>query len=340
MQAVLIEQSSTGPQLVLRERSIPVPGPTQVRIAVHAASVNRADLAQRSDTQMPTVAGSAPPVVGLDAAGDVVEVGSEVTTVRIGDRVMTLVGGGLSEQIVVDASLVIPIPPAWSYAEGAAAILGLLTEHNALRTHGRLQPGDTVLVHAAASSVGLQCVQLAKFLGAGLVIGTTRDIDATSLIRSVGADHVIVVRENRFADEVSALTDGHGVDIIVDHVGGPYLADNIRSAAIAGRLISVGRLGGAAGKLDLEALAYKRLALLGVTFRTRSTGDKADIVAALRAEVDLDTPQLRPVVDRIMPWTEADAAQTLMRTNTSRGKIVLAVGNTTPDHSNTGILAR
>ena len=326
MQAVLIEQSSTGPQLVLRERSIPVPGPTQVRIAVHAASVNRADLAQRSDTQMPTVAGSAPPVVGLDAAGDVVEVGSEVTTVRIGDRVMTLVGGGLSEQIVVDASLVIPIPPAWSYAEGAAAVLGLMTEHNALRTHGRLQPGEIVLVHAAASSVGLQCVQLAKFLGARLVIGTTRTDDTTQLIRSVGADHVIVVSQNGFADEVLALSDGHGADIIVDHVGGPYLADNIRAAAIAGRLIGVGRLGGSEGVLDLEALAYKRLALIGVTFRTRSTSDKAALVAALRADVDLDAPDLCPLVDRIMSWTEVDAAQTLMRANSSLGKIVLAVG--------------
>ncbi|GEP26751.1 NAD(P)H-quinone oxidoreductase [Cryobacterium levicorallinum] len=326
MQAILIEQGSAGPQLVLGERSVPVPGPTEVRIAVHAASVNRADLAQRAGTHEPVVPGSAPPVVGLDAAGEVIEVGSDVTDLLVGDRVMTLVGGGLSEQIVVDARLAIPIPQAWSYAEGAAAVLGLMTEHNALRTHGRLQPGDIVLVHAAASSVGLQCVQLAKFLGAGLVIGTTRNTDTTPLIRSVGADHVIVVGETGFSDEVLALTDGQGADVIVDHVGGPYLAENIRSAAIAGRLIGVGRLGGSEGVLDLEALAYKRLALVGVTFRTRSTSDKAVLVAALRAEVDLDAPELRPLVDRIMPWTEADAAQTLMRANSSLGKIVLAVG--------------
>lgn len=336
MQAILIEQGTSGPELILRDRVEPVPGPTEVRILVYAASVNRADLAQRTGTHEPVVAGSAPPVVGLDAAGDVIEVGSEVTDLRVGDRVMTIVAGGLSEQITVDASLPIPIPRGWSYAEGAAAILGLMTEHDALRTHGRLQPGETVLVHAAASSVGLQCVQLAKFLGAGLIIGTTRSATTATLIRSVGAHHVVVIGENGFAKEVLALTEGHGADIIVDHVGGLYLADNIRSAAIAGRIIGVGRLGGAEGALDLEALAYKRLALYGVTFRTRSTPDKAELVAALRAEVDLDSPALRPLVDRIMPWTDADAAQTLMRTNSSLGKIVLAIGDTAADHSNTG----
>ena len=331
MQAILIEQGSAGPQLILGEQAVPVPGPTQVRIAVHAASVNRADLAQRFGTHEPLVPGSAPPVVGLDAAGDVIEVGSEVTDLQVGDRVMTIVGGGLSEYIVVDAGLPIPIPAGWSYAEGAAAVLGLLTEHNALRTHGRLQPGETVLVHSAASSVGLQCVQLAKYLGAGLVIGTTRSESMTPLIRSVGADQVIVVGDDGFADQVLALTDGHGADVIVDHVGGPYLADNIRSAAIAGRIIGVGRLGGGEGSLDLEMLAYKRLALYGVTFRTRSTPDKIELVAALRADVDLDSPVLRPLIDRIMPWTEAEAAQALMSTKSSRGKIVLAVGDAAPE---------
>ncbi|WP_198417744.1 zinc-binding dehydrogenase [Cryobacterium sp. TMT1-66-1] len=336
MQAILVEPGTAGPQLVLRERAVPVPGPRDVRILVHAASVNRADLAQRSGTHEPAVLGSPPPVVGLDAAGEVVEIGSDVTSLRVGDRVMTIVGGGLSEHIVVDAGLPIPIPDGWSYAEGAAAVLGLLTEHNALRTHGRLQPGETVLVHAAASSVGLQCVQLAKYLGAGLVIGTTRSEGMTPLIRSVGADQVIVVGDDGFADQVLALTDGHGADVIVDHVGGPYLADNIRSAAIAGRIIGVGRLGGSEGTLDLEMLAYKRLALHGVTFRTRSTQDKIDLVAALRADVDLGSPVLRPLIDRIMPWTEADAAQTLMRTNSSLGKIVLAVGDAAAENSNTG----
>lgn len=326
MKAMVVEHDTHGPTLVMRDIPTPEPGPDQVKIRVRAASVNRADLAQRAGTHQPASPGDAPAVVGLDAAGDVVEVGREVTDVRVGDRVMAIVNGGLSEEVVVDAALAVPIPVAWSYAEGAAAILGLLTEHNALSTNGCLQPGETVLVHAAASSVGLQCVQLAKYLGAGLIIATTRSGRASDLLTSVGADHVVIIDESGFADRVLDLTDGHGADVIIDHVGGPYLADNIRCASVKGRLIGVGRLGGAEGVLDLEALAFKRLSLIGVTFRTRDAQEKAAIVAALRSGVDLDDEALRPRIDRVMPWTEARQAQDLMAANSPLGKIVLALG--------------
>jgi len=254
---------------------------------------------------------------------------SEVTDVLVGDRVMAIANGGLSEEVVIDAALAVPIPVAWTYAEGAAAILGLMTEHNALSTNGRLQQGETVLIHAAASSVGLQCVQLAKYLGAGLIIATTRSDRATELLRSVGADHVVIIDHggSGFADRVLDLTDGHGADVIIDHVGGPYLAGNIRCAAITGRLIGVGRLGGAEGVLDLETLAFKRLSLIGVTFRTRDAQEKAAIVTALCSNVDLNDESLRPHIDRVMPWTEARQAQDLMAANFHLGKIVLALGD-------------
>nr|WP_277612379.1 zinc-binding dehydrogenase [Cryobacterium lyxosi] len=312
----------------MRDLSSPEPGPHQVKIRVRNASVNRADLGQRAGTHQPASPGSAPVVVGLDAAGDVVTVGSEVTRVHVGDRVMAIVSGGLSEEVVVDAALVIPIPPAWTYAEGAAAILGLMTEHNALRTAGELEPGDTVLVHAAASTVGLQCVQLAKYLGAGLIIATVRTDRATDLLRSSGADHVIEVGEAGFADRVLELTDGRGVDVIVDHVGGPYLAENIRCAALLGRIVGVGRLGGAHGDLDLEALAFKRISIIGVTFRTRDAAEKAAIVAALLSDVEPAFEALRPSIDRILPWTEVQQAQDLMAANSHLGKIVLSLLNT------------
>ncbi|TFC81708.1 NAD(P)H-quinone oxidoreductase [Cryobacterium sp. TMS1-20-1] len=328
MRAIVVEQNPGGSVLSMRDLPSPEPGPRQVKIRVRTASVNRADLGQRAGTHQPVSPGSTPVVVGLDAAGDVVTVGSEVRGVHVGDRVMATVSGGLSEEVVVDAALVVPIPPAWTYAEGAAAILGLMTEHNALRTAGDLKPGETVLVHAAASTVGLQCVQLAKYLGAGLIIASVRTDRATDVLRSQGADHVVEVGEAGFADRVLELTDGRGVDVIVDHVGGPYLADNIRCAALLGRLVGVGRLGGAHGDLDLEALAFKRLRIIGVTFRTRDAAEKAAIVAALLSEVDLASEALRPLIDRILPWTEVQQAQDLMAANSHLGKIVLSLQNT------------
>lgn len=326
MKVIQIEQNPAGPVLVMRDLPAPQPGPLQIGIRVHAASVNRADLAQRAGTHHAIAPGSPPPVVGLDAAGEVVSIGSEVTGIRVGDRVMTMVSGGLSEEIVVDAAMGVPIPQAWSYAEGAAAILGLMTEHNALRTQAKLRRGESVLIHAAASSVGLQAVQLARHLGAGLIIATTRGDRATGLLHSLGADHVIHPGAGGFADEVLGLTGGLGVDVILDHVGGPYLADNIRCIAVQGRLIGIGRLGGIQGTLDMEALALKRVSLIGVTFRTRGSQEKADLVAAMRAEIDFDAENLRPVIDRLMPWTEVEQAQAFISANSHLGKIVLTVG--------------
>ena len=142
MKAIVVEQDVKGSVLAMTDIPAPEPDPSQVKIRVRTASVNRADLAQRASTHQPAHAGGGPVVVGLDAAGDVVEVGREVIGIRVGDRVMAIVNGGLSEEVVVDAALAVPIPEAWSYAEGAAAILGLMTEHNALRTNGGLQPGE------------------------------------------------------------------------------------------------------------------------------------------------------------------------------------------------------
>jgi NADPH2:quinone reductase len=332
MKAIVVEQDAGRTGLVMRDIPTPELGPAQVRIRVAAASVNHADLAQRAGTHQPAAPGGGPVVVGLDAAGEVIEVGPEVTGVRVGDPVMTLVSGGLSEEVVVDAALVVPIPGAWTMAEGAAAILGLMTEHDALRTAASLRPGESVLIHAAASPVGLQSVQLAKYLGAGLIIATTRTNRAAELLASLGADRVLIVDESGFADRVLAMTDDRGVDIIIDHVGGPYLAENIRCAALRGRLVGVGRLGGADGRLDMEAMAFKRLSLVGVTFRTRDARDKADIAASLRAEVDLDDEALRPRIDRILPWTRVQDAQDLMVASAHLGKIVLAVGGVA-DHS-------
>jgi len=192
-----------------------------------------------------------------------------------------------------------------------------------------LGEGETVIVHGAASGVGLQGVQLAAHLGAGEVIATVRSLRARDLLMELGATRVVDTTEDDFAEVALAVSDGCGADVVIDHVGGPYLAANIRAMAIKGRLVSVGRLGGATGELDLEALAFKRLELIGVTFRTRTTDEKTDLVAALRRDLTgaLDQGLLKPTIADAMPWTEVGDAQERMAANDHIGKLVLRVGD-------------
>jgi NADPH:quinone reductase-like Zn-dependent oxidoreductase len=327
MKAMLITPGDGGSTLELADVPAPTLAPGDVRIAVRATSVNRADLLIRAGTHV-AAQGAGPPIAGLDAAGEVLETGSQVTGFEAGDRVMAMVVGGLAEEVVVPAAMAIPIPPTWSYVEGAAAVLGLMTEHNAIATAGRLRRGETVLVHAAASGVGTQGVQVARALGASRVYGTTRSPRDASRLETLGLDELISTAGAKFADRVLQLTDGVGVDVILDHVGGPYLAENIRAAALRGRIVGVGRLGGTSGTLDMEELARKRLEIVGTTFRTRTPAEKAAVVEALRADLDLvrSADALRPVVDRTFAWTEALRAQTELGRNIHTGKIVLEVG--------------
>jgi len=334
MKAMMIDRRSKRPSPELVEVASPHIGETQVRVAVRAASVNRADLAQLAGTHDTSGATPLRQVIGLDAAGIVIEVGPSVPDFAPGDRVMVMVAGGLAEEVVVDASMLIPIPTNWSYLEGAAAVVGFMTAHNALVTAARMIKDESVVVHAATSGVGMQAIQLARYFGAQLIIGTTRSDRGIPLLHTLGADEVINTSSTDFLTRTLELTAGNGVDVILDHVGGSYLPMNIGAAAVKGRIIGIGRLGGSEGLLDMEALAFKRLELIGVTFRTRTCQEKAEIVRALRRDVTpfrTDTTSrdahesLRPVIARVLPWTEVDQAYKLMSNNEVLGKIVLEV---------------
>lgn len=326
MKAILITPTHGRASLELADVGAPTLGATDIRIRVHAASVNRADLLTRAGSHA-AAASSGPPVAGLDAAGEVIEIGAEVCDVQLGDRVMAMVAGGLAEEVVLPAAMAIDVPPAWSWVEGAAAVLGLMTEHNALITAGRMAPGDIVLVHAVASGVGTQAVQLARELGAGQIIGTSRSPRPDGPLKALGLDHLIITSENDFGELVGKLTDGSGADVILDHVGGPYLTGNVTAAAVRGRIVGIGRLGGADGVLDMEELARKRLEIVGTTFRTRTAAEKVRVVDQLRAGVDLAgaSERLRPMVDRVLPWTSALEAQDALDDGDHIGKIVLQV---------------
>jgi NADPH2:quinone reductase len=329
VKAVFVHPSPDGGSLEVGDAPDPHAGPGQVVIAIRAASVNRADLLIRRGTY--DARGSGLPIGGLDCAGEIVEVGEGVAGLAPGDRVMSMAGGAYAERVAVDARRPVPLPESWSFAEGAASITGLLTEHDALRTGGGMRAGDAVVVLGAASGVGQQGVQLAAHLGASAVVAVVRRErpQARALLEGLGASRVVAAgTETRFAAEVEEATGGHGADVVVDHVGGPWLAETVRCLAPYGRSVNIGRLGGTTGELDLGALAQKRARIIGSTFRIRSEDEIAAVVAALRADVDdaLADGALRTRVDRTFRLEDAEAAHEHMAADAHLGKIVLQVG--------------
>ena len=313
--------------LELAEVADPRPGPAELLLAVGASSVNRADLAHRAGRHDPGLSRDGPPIAGMDAAGTVIEAGTAVRGVQAGDRVMGLVGGGHAELALLDHRLAVPVPRDWTDVEAAAAVSGLLTQYHALVRAAELRAGESALVHGASAPVGLTAVQLAAFLGARPVLATSRTGRADDLIARAGAGVVVHTAHEPLAERVLAATGGAGVDVIVDHVGGPSLADSVRCLAVGGRLISVGRLGGERAELDLELLAFKQATIIGVTFRTRTLEQHAEIVRGVIDDLlpALDRGHLRPFVDRTYPLAEAMDAQAHMAANRHRGKLVLTV---------------
>lgn len=304
----------------------PVATPGSALIEVRAASVNRADLAALAGSYVANAAATGPTIVGLDAAGIVREADPR-SGLNVGDRVMTLVSGGLAERVVVDARLPILLPDSWSFVDGAGAVLGLLTAHNALATAGRVHAGDSVFVNGASSATGQMAVRIATTLGATSVIAGARNARHEEFLRSIGATEFVLTGDGGFAQQLRELTDDHGVDVTIDHVGGPYLADHVEAAAVQGRIVSVGRLGGGAGTIDLDIVALKRLEVIGVTFRTRTADEKADLVTAARTQLydSIASGALKPRVDAVHSWDEVLAAQAAVASNSHLGKVVLTI---------------
>jgi NADPH:quinone reductase len=326
VKAVVIAADGT---LRVADVAEPRPGPHEVLVDVAAAAVNRADLAQRKGRHEPGPgkAGDGARIAGMDAAGVVAEVGAEVDTIRTGDRVMGLVAGGYAQRAVLDARLAIPVPGTWSLVEAAAAVSGLQTGYDALVNAAGLAPGEVVVVQGASTPVGLTAIQIARHLGAGMIMGTIRTGRAHAQVVSAGADLVIHATSESVADAVLKVIGGRGADVIVDHVGGDTLPDSIRSLAIEGRLVSVGRLAGPTGELDLESLAYKRARIIGVTFRTRSIAQYAQIARAVGENLlpAMERGELRPIIDRTYALDRAAEAQAFMAADEHRGKLVLTV---------------
>jgi NADPH2:quinone reductase len=270
-------------------------------------------------------AGGVGAVLGVEWAGEIIEVGAEVTRMKPGDRVMCSGAGGFAEYAVADAGRVLPVPERMSYEQAAALPVALQTMHDAVVTHGQLEAGDSVLVQGASSGVGLMALRIAKHMGAALVAGSSTHAERRAKLSEHGADLALDSSDPDWVKQVLDATDGRGVDLLVDQVAGPFFNQNMKATRILGRIVNVGRLGGTRAEVDFDLHAYRRLTYVGVTFRTRTREEVREIVRKLRADLwdalvagSLDLP-----IDRVFAFDDVAAALERMRANQHFGKIVL-----------------
>ena len=311
----------------IRDVPQPKPGPAQVLVRVRASGLNRADLIMASGRPHGN-AGGPGTVLGLEWAGEVVEVGAEVKGVKAGDRVMCSGNGGYAEYAVSDHGRTTPVPANnMSWEQAATLPVALQTMHNAVVTAGRLKAGESVLIQGASSGVGLLGLQIARHMGAKLVVGTSTNAERRARLKDFGADLAVDSRDPRWVEQVLEATGGKGVDLIVDQISGYVANDNLRACAILGRIVNVGRLGGFKGEFDFDLHALRRIDYIGVTFRTRSVEEVREINRAMRKDLwpAVEAGKLALPIDRTFPLAETAAALAHMKANAHLGKIVLTV---------------
>ncbi len=311
----------------IRDVAKPSPKANEILIKVKAASLNRADLAVASGHRHGTVGGPGT-IVGLECAGDVEAVGSEVKDFKPGDRVMSSAAGGFAEYAVADWGRAHKVPANnMSYEQAACMPVAVQTMHNALVGAGRLKKGETVLIQGASSGVGLLGMQIAKHMGASLVMGTSTNDSRRARLEEFGCELALDTRDPKWPDKVKEATGGKGVDLIVDQVSAGVANHNMQAAAILGRIVNVGRLGGMKGEFDFDLHALKRIDYIGVTFRTRSPDEVRAIVKAARADLwpAIESGKLHLPIDKTFPLSQAAEALAHMKANAHFGKIVLTV---------------
>lgn len=325
MRAIVFEQP--GDESVLKMGAAPRPslGPADLRIRVRATAVNRADLLQRQGFYPPPPGAS--PILGLECAGEVIEVGSAVAGWKVGDRAMALLaGGGYAEEAVVDAGSAMAVPDAFSDEEAGAFPEVFLTAFLNVFELGAPPPGGSVLVHGGGSGVGTAAMALCREAGVKILVTAGSDQKCARCLE-LGADVAINYQTGDFAEAVHTATRGAGVDVVLDSIGARYLASNLAVLAIGGRLVLIGLMGGARGEIDLAALLMKRVHVIGSTLRARPVAEKASIVRALLARFGeaIGAGRLRPIVDRVLPLDQAAEAHRIVKASTHFGKVVLRV---------------
>ncbi|RIK84519.1 MAG: NAD(P)H-quinone oxidoreductase [Hyphomicrobiales bacterium] len=317
-----------GGPLVLKPESRPVPrpGPGEIVIRVRAAGVNRPDVAQRQGTYPPPPGASDLP--GLEVAGEVAATGEGAARWRTGDPVAALTpGGGYAEYVAVHETNALPVPAGFTFSEAAAIPETFFTVWHNVFQRGGLKAGESFLVHGGSSGIGTAAIQLGAAFGAR-VLATAGSAEKCEACLKLGAARAINYREEDFVRVAREETDGKGVDVILDMVGGDYVSRNYAAAAVEGRIVQIATLGGAKASVDIARLMVKRLTHTGSTLRPRSVAFKGEIAAELEAKVWplLASRRIAPVMDMIFPLKEAWRAHERMEEGDHIGKIVLDVG--------------
>ncbi|MBP2649043.1 MAG: NADPH:quinone oxidoreductase [Gemmatimonadetes bacterium] len=325
MRAIVFD--TPGREEVLKLAEVPAPklGPDEIRIRVRATAVNRADLLQRQGMYPPPPGASE--LLGLECAGEVIEIGPGVTDWHVGDRAMALLaGGGYAEEVAVHHGSAMPVPEALSFEEAGALPEVYLTAFLNLFLLGEIAEGQSALVHGGGSGVGTASIQLLRESGVKVIV-TAGSAAKCQRCLDLGADVAINYREGDFAAAARSATGGRGVDVVLDSIGGKYLASNLDSLAVGGRLVIIGLIGGAQAQINLAAVLMRRLRIIGSTLRARSVAEKAEIVAHFRQRFGpaIAAGRVKPIVDCVLPLAEAAEAHRIMQASTHFGKIVLRV---------------
>ncbi len=325
MKIVDVPQPGGPEALVLAERPVPVPGAGEVLIKVAAAGLNRADILQRRGFY-PTPPG-APSYPGLEVSGAIAALGPGVADFQVGDAVCALLqGGGYAEYCRVDAGQVLPIPGTLDMVEAASLPEAMFTVWSNVFVFGRLQPGETLLVHGGSSGIGVAAIQLAAALG-HTVFATAGSDDKCRFCESLGARRAIDYKTEDFVAGIVKETAGRGVDVVLDMVGGSYVARNLQVLATEGRLVMIATQGGAKGEIDVLRMMQQRLVLTGSTLRPRSVEFKRAMRDQLLQKVWplIAAGRVRPVVDSVFALAQAAEAHARMEGGEHKGKIILAL---------------
>ena len=317
-----VMQLSTGP--------IPRCGDTDVLVKIYAAGVNRPDILQRKGAYPPPEGAS--PILGLEAAGEIVAVGAAVTQWQIGDTVCGLCNGGAyAEYVCIPAAQCLPVPAGLSMPEAASLPETCFTVWTNLFQRAHLKNGEHLLVHGGSSGIGVTAIQMAKAMGATVTV-TAGSEEKCGACLALGADHAINYRQQDFAEEMKTLTKGNGVDVILDMVGGDYIQKNIRCAAIEGRIVNIAYQQGSVAEVNFMPVMLKRLTLTGSTLRPQSAAAKASIAKELREQVWplIESGAIKPVLFKTFPLEQVIDAHRLMESNQHIGKIALEITQVYP----------